>query len=338
MATPRYGYQPRRGRPRPRGWWLVLPLMLVVGAVALNSRLPDGGGALLTARSGCEGEGCEAAVLAAPLCAAGACAGSQVALDAFHETVPVEMTARAVAVLEEPCGGALYESNEGARMAPASITKIATALVAAEHSNPSDMVEVNVDGAALAVETESTIMGLQPGMQMSMRDLLYGLLLPSGNDAAIAIAEHVAGSVPAFVELMNAKADELGLRNTHFANPHGLDDPAHYTSAHDIAVFGHELMRRPELAQIVGALEYQPAWDRPAFSNSNRLLFEYPESIGIKIGFTDNAAQTIVAAAERDGRRVIVSLLGSSTVYQDAIALLEWAFSDTASACQGQGG
>src|SRR3990172_8144329 len=161
MATLRYGYQSRRRRPRPRGWWLVLPLMLVVGAVGLNSRLPDGGGALLTA---------------------------------------------------------------GARMAPASITKIATALVAAERTDLSEMVDVEVDGAALAVQTESTIMGLQPGMEMSMRDLLYGLLLPSGNDAAIAIAEHVAGSVPAFVELMNEKADELGLRNTHFANPHGLDD------------------------------------------------------------------------------------------------------------------
>jgi D-alanyl-D-alanine carboxypeptidase len=181
-------------------------------------------------------------------------------------------------------------------------------------------------------------MGLQPGMQMSMRDLLYGLLLPSGNDAAIAIAEHVAGSVPAFVELMNAKAGELELRNTHFANPHGLDDPDHYTSAHDIAVFGRELLRRPELAEIVRSMEYQPAWDRPAFSNGNRLLFDYPESIGIKIGFTDEAGQTIVAAAERGGRRIIVSVLGSSTVYQDAVALFEWAFSDTTSACRGLGG
>jgi D-alanyl-D-alanine carboxypeptidase len=268
----------------------------------------------------------------------GACAESRVDPDAFHDSVPVQITGRAVAVLEEPCGGVLYESNAGARMAPASITKIATALVAAERTDPSEMVAVEVDGAALAVETESTIMGLQPGMEMSMRDLLYGLLLPSGNDAAIAIAEHVAGSVPAFVELMNEKADELGLRNTHFVNPHGLDDPDHYTSAHDIAVFGRELLRRPELAEIVGSLEYQPAWDRPAFSNSNRLLFDYPESIGIKIGFTDEAGQTIVAAAARGGRRIIVSVLGSSTVYQDAIALFEWAFSDTTSACRGLGG
>jgi len=338
MATPRYGYQSRRRRPRPRGWWLVLPLMLVVGVVALNSRLPDGGGAFLTARTTCEGGECETAVLASPFCAADACAESRVALDALHETIPVQITGRAVTVMEEACGGVLYESNAGARMAPASITKIATALVAAERTDLSEMVDVEVDGAALAVQTESTIMGLQPGMEMSMRDLLYGLLLPSGNDAAIAIAEHVAGSVPAFVELMNQRADELGLRNTHFANPHGLDDPDHYTSAHDIALFGRELLRRPELAEIVGALEYQPAWDRPAFSNSNRLLFDYPESIGIKIGYTDEAGQTIVAAAERGGRRIIVSLLGSATVYQDAIALFEWAFSDTASACRGLGG
>ena len=312
--------------------------MLIGGAVALNSRLPDGGGALLAARRGCEGKGCEAVALAAPLCAAGACAGAQVALDAVHDSAPVQITARAVSVIEEPCGGVLYEMNADERRAPASITKIATALVAAERSDPSETVAVNVDGAALAVETESTIMGLQPGTEFSMRDLLYGLLLPSGNDAAIAIAEHVAGSVPAFVELMNEKAGELGLSNTHFANPHGLDDPDHYTSAHDIAVFAHELMRRPELAQIVRTMEYQPAWDRPAFSNSNRLLFDYPESIGIKIGYTDEAGQTIVAAAERDGRRVVVSVLGSSTIYQDAIGLFEWAFSDTASACRGQGG
>src|SRR3972149_4624836 len=139
MATPRYGYQSRRRRPRPRGWWLGLPLMLVVGAVALNSRLPDGGGGLLTPRTKGEGEGCETAVLSAQPCGGGACADSQVAPDAFHDTVPVQITGRAAAVIEEPCGGVLYEANAGERLAPASITKIATALVAAERSDLSQV-------------------------------------------------------------------------------------------------------------------------------------------------------------------------------------------------------
>src|SRR3990172_3014405 len=162
MATRRHGYQARRRRPRPRGWGLVLPLTLIVGAVALSAGLSEGGGALFTARSGCAGDGCEVAVLAAPLCAGGACAGSQVALDAVHETIPVQVTARAVSVMEEPCAGVLYESNAGARMAPASITKIATALVAAEHAGLSEMVEINVDGAALAVQTESPHLCVSP--------------------------------------------------------------------------------------------------------------------------------------------------------------------------------
>src|SRR3972149_8319357 len=107
MATPRYGYQSRRSGPRPRGWWLVLPLMLVVGAVALNTRLPDGGGALLAARTACEGKGCETAVLSAQPCAAGgACAGSEVVEDALHDSVPVQITGRAAAVIQEPGGGA----------------------------------------------------------------------------------------------------------------------------------------------------------------------------------------------------------------------------------------
>src|SRR3972149_5381359 len=137
MPTPRSAHQPRRGRPRPRGWWLVLPLLLVVGAVALNSRLPDGGGAFLTARGKCEGEGCETAVLSAQPCAVGgACAESRVAPDAFHDSVPVQITGRAAAVIEEPCGGALYEMNAGERLAPASITKIAAARLGAGGADP----------------------------------------------------------------------------------------------------------------------------------------------------------------------------------------------------------
>ncbi len=236
-------------------------------------------------------------------------------------------------MIEEPCGALLYDQNAHERRAPASLAKIATALVALEEADLSRMVDVRVDGAELAVTTESTIMGLEPGQQLSVRDLLYGMLLPSGNDAAIALAEHVGGSVSAFVGLMNGKVEQLGLHDTHFTNPHGLDDPGMYTSAFDIAMLGRELMRQAELAAIVRTRIYQPAWDGPPLWNGNRLLSLYPESVGVKIGFTDNGGQTIVAAAERDGRMLIVSVLGSSNVYQDAITLFEWAFSNAPSAC-----
>jgi D-alanyl-D-alanine carboxypeptidase len=247
--------------------------------------------------------------------------------------MPGDITGRAAAIIEEPCGAFLYDYNAHERREPASLAKIATALVAVEETDLSEMVDVRVHGAELAVTTDSTTMGLEPGQQLSVRDLLYGLLLPSGNDAAIAIAEHVEDSAPAFVGLMNSKVEQLELRDTHFTNPHGLDDPDMYTSAFDIAVLGRELMRQPELAAIVGTRIYQPAWDGPPLWNGNRLLNLYPESLGVKIGFTDDAGGTIVAAAERDGRRLIVSVLGSAGIYQDAITLFEWALGNVPSAC-----
>jgi D-alanyl-D-alanine carboxypeptidase len=236
-------------------------------------------------------------------------------------------------MIEEPCGASLYDYNAHERRAPASLAKIATALVALDAVDLSEMVEVSVHGGELAVTTDSTVMGLLPGQRLSVRDLLYGLLLPSGADAAIAIAEHVGDGEPAFVGLMNSKVEQLGLRDTHFANPHGLDDPDMYTTAFDIAVLGRELMRQPELAAIVGTRIYQPAWDGPPLWNGNGLLYRYPEAVGVKIGYTDNGGQTIVAAAERDGRVVIVSVLGSSDVYQDVITLFEWVFSNVPSVC-----
>ncbi len=178
-------------------------------------------------------------------------------------------------------------------------------------------------------------MGLAPGQRLTVRDLLYGLLLPSGNDAALQLAEHVSGSVPAFVELMNQKAAQLGLEDSHFTNPHGLHDPAHYTSAYDIAMLGAELLKNPDLAEIVRTQTHQPAWDGPELKNINLLLGLYPGAIGVKTGFTDEAGKTIVAAAERDGRRIVVSLLHSEELYVDAPLLLDWAFSSVAPACDG---
>ncbi len=339
MARPRYGYVRRAGRRKQRQWLLLIPLALVITALLAGYRLPEDGGRLLTASSGCESaEGCGPVVVVPPGCGyGGACASPRNEPATVGELPPPEITARAAAVIEEPCGGVLYGGNAHMRLAPASLTKLATALVASERADLSDTVEVRVDGAELAVTTDSTVMGLQPGQRLSMRDLLYGLLLPSGNDAAIAIAEHVGITVPAFVDLMNDKVAQLGLGDTHFTNPHGLDEAGLYTSAYDIAMVGRELVRQPELAAIVRTPTYQPAWDGPPLWNSNRLVYSYPGSLGVKIGYTDQAQQTIVAAAERDGRRLIVSALGSSDIYEDAVSLLEWGFTGTQSACYAPG-
>jgi D-alanyl-D-alanine carboxypeptidase (penicillin-binding protein 5/6) len=221
---------------------------------------------------------------------------------------------------------------------PASLTKIMTALVAEENGALDELVPVDVSGAEFSFETDSTIMGLEPGQTLTMRDLLYGLLLPSGNDAAIQIAEHVAGSVPAFVAMMNQKAAELGLEHTRFANPHGLDDGALYTSAYDMAIMGRELLQRPALAEIVGTQAYQPNWSGPAVGNLNQLLSFYPGSLGVKTGYTPQAGQTIVAAAEQGGRTIIVSVLGSHwDIYKDVSELLNWAFQSTEPACGADG-
>ncbi len=251
------------------------------------------------------------------------------------EVSPPKITGRTAVALELPCGALLYANNAHQRLAPASLTKIATALVAIERAELSEIVKVEVNSALLSASSGSSVMGLKPGQRLSLRDLLYGLLLPSGNDAGIAIAEHLAGSVPEFAKLMNRKVDDLGLVNTRFANPHGLDDLIHYTTAYDIAVLGQELMAQPVLADIVATQTYQPAWDGPPVWNGNRLVYEYEGALGVKTGYTAAAGQTIVAAAERDGRRLIVSVLGAWDRYSDAIALFEWAFANTEPACEG---
>ena len=259
--------------------------------------------------------------------------GDPVPLYAEHELPLGRLSSKAEAVLELPCGAFLYGRNAHERLAPASLTKLVTALIAIEQPDMDTPDAVRVSASWLAATTRSTVMGLEPGMQPTLRDLLYGLLLPSGNDAAIAIAERIAGSVPAFTQLMNRKVEELGLRNTHFANPHGLDAPEHYTSAFDIAIIGKRFLEHEALASIVTAESYLHRWGRPLLRNNNQFLRLYPGAMGVKIGYTRAAGQTIVAAAERDGRRLLVAVLGSTNRYADAIALFDWAFTNTPPAC-----
>ena len=265
-------------------------------------------------------------VAAATSCPAFGCGPS---LGAEEPIPAVLISGRSAASIEASCGALVYGQREHERLPPASLTKIVTAIVAAEQDDLSRVVDVNVNSALLVVSTDSTVMGLEAGLRMSLRDLIHGLLLVSGNDAAAEIAMEVGGTISRFIVLMNAKVDELGLQNTHFANPHGLDEPELYTSAYDIALLGRALLEDPELASIVAKKQYTADWNGPELWNGNELLNLYPGVVGVKIGFTEGAKQTIVAAVDRDGRRLIVSVLGSNDRYSDAIALLDWAWVNT---------
>ena len=155
----------------------------------------------------------------------------------------------------------------------------------------------------MAEEDGSSVMGLAPGMHLTVLDLLYGLFLPSGNDAAIALAQFISGDTQRFTALMNQEVSSLGLHDSHFTNPHGLDSPRLYSSAYDLAIAGRELLKDPVLAAISAAESYTPmssGWPGAELKNGNKLLQLYPGAYGVKIGYTEEADQTIVAAAERE--------------------------------------
>ena len=245
--------------------------------------------------------------------------------------------ARAVAILEAPCGALVFGKSEHASLPPASLTKIVTALAAIDRIELDHSVEVQISAKELKRRTRSSVMGLEPGMTVSVEDLLYGLFLPSGNDAAIVLAEHVSGNVSAFVELMNQEAARLGLNDSRFSNPHGLDSPAQRSSAYDMALAGMEMMKNPTLAAISSAPSYSLEGGL-SMTNSNQLLASYPGASGVKIGYTRAARYTIVAAASREGRDLYAAVLGSDDLYAETAQLLDWAFEETPATCSNQGG
>ena len=323
----RYSYTPRRGlraRREATSFAILIPVVVAVALTGFGFLIAGGYSAL--PEEGC-GDDCGPIVAAATVTPA-----PTVTLNPEPDDPPL-VTAYAAAVIEAPCGATLYSLNETLRLAPASLVKMMTAVVALERAEADEIVEVEIDGGALSMELDATVMGLKPGDRLPLIDLINGLLLRSGHDAAVVIAEHVAGDEPAFVAMMNAKAVALGLSGTTFVDVTGLDHPNQRMSSLDAAVLGAELLREPLLAEVVATAEYQPAWSRGPLKNLNLMLRNYPGAIGVKTGFTDDAGQTIVAAADRDGRRLITSLLNSEDLYVDAAALLNWAFSNTAPAC-----
>lgn len=237
---------------------------------------------------------------------------------------PPAVSARAVAVVDAESGRVLYEVRGHERLSPASTTKIMTAILALE-AVPGDTAVVSTTDASRMIG--SSVMGLRPGVPITVRDLLYGLMLPSGNDAALEIARAVSGDRAAFVALMNAKASELGLVDTQFMNPHGLDARGHYSSAYDLSMLTRYAMANEEFRRIVGARSYYLGLPSDySINNGNSLLNTYPGAEGVKIGWTDRAGWTLVASAVRDGRRVFVTVLDSQDRDADAAALFDWAF------------
>jgi D-alanyl-D-alanine carboxypeptidase len=241
------------------------------------------------------------------------------------------ISAKYVAAIEGACGALIFGRDPHGRFPPASLTKLMTAAVATDQADVDTMITSDVDGKALNEETGSTIMGLTPGMELSLLDLLYGLLLPSGNDAAIAIAKGIGGTEDAFVELMNDKAKSLALDDTHFTNAHGLYEEGLHSSAYDMAILARYVMLNADLRRIVSTISWQPRWDGPEVWNGNAFLTRYEGADGVKIGFTEQSKQTIVASATRGDRRIIASLMSSDDRYTDAERLLDWAFEQPSS-------
>lgn len=237
---------------------------------------------------------------------------------------PAQIGGQGAIIMDAQTGAVLFGKNARRRMAMASCTKMITAILALERGRLDDRITVDVDGLKMAIETESTIMGLHPGETVTLETLLYGLMLPSGNDAAVAIARHIAGSESAFVELMNAKVRELGLEDTQFKNPHGLDARDHYSTPFDQASIARYGMTNPVFARLAGAKQY--AADGYQLWNQNRLLWNYPGADGVKPGFTDEAGSALVASATRNGHRVITTVIKANSAAMDTVPLLDWAF------------
>ncbi|MFB4475817.1 D-alanyl-D-alanine carboxypeptidase family protein, partial [Oceanobacillus caeni] len=201
--------------------------------------------------------------------------------------------------------------------------KIMTAIIAIESGKMKEKVTVSRE----AIYTEGSSIYLEQGEKMTLEDLVYGLMLRSGNDAAVAIAEHVGGSLEGFVYLMNEKAKWLGMENTHFDNPHGLDSDNHYSSAYDMAILTKYAMNNEKYKEISGTTSYKSDGRTYSWVNKNKLLTQYYEyCTGGKTGFTKKTGRTLVSTASKDGMDLIAVTLNAPDDWKDHMSLYEWGF------------
>ncbi|HHT28444.1 MAG TPA: D-alanyl-D-alanine carboxypeptidase [Firmicutes bacterium] len=239
-----------------------------------------------------------------------------------HKDKGPAITAHAAILFENTTGTVLYGKNEHVRRSPASLTKIMTALLAFESGRMDDTVTISRRAAGLG----GSSLYLKEGQQIPLRELMYGMLLRSGNDAAVAVAEHIAGSVSAFVGMMNQRADELGATNTRFANPHGLDAHNHYSTAFDLTMLSRTALWHKDFAEIVGTVDHTYEEKGITWRNTNRLLWSYTGAEGIKTGTTGQAGNCLAAAASREGMQLITVVLGSANRWRDTTTLLDYGF------------
>ena len=237
------------------------------------------------------------------------------------------LNSRRCVVYDRISGTIIYGKNENVKGPMASTTKIMTASIILENANLDDTVVVSSKAAG----TGGSRLGLKKGDKITVRNLLYGLMLVSGNDAAVALAEHVGGSVQGFVDMMNSKAKELGLASTHFVTPHGLDNSEHYTTAFELAKLADYAMRNELFQKIVGTKSttiYINGYAK-RLNNTNELLGVLNGVIGIKTGFTNGAGRCLVTETKRDNMDIIVVVLGADTKKdrtKDSIKLIEYTY------------
>ncbi|WP_096201023.1 D-alanyl-D-alanine carboxypeptidase family protein [Bacillus sp. FJAT-45350] len=238
------------------------------------------------------------------------------------------ISAQGAILIEQESGRVLYGKNEHTQMRIASITKIMTAILAIESGKLEEEVTVSNNASG----TEGSSLYLKPGEKLPLEDLVYGLMLRSGNDSAVAIAEYVGGSLEGFIYLMNEKAKEIGMSRTVFNNPHGLDDhEEHYSTAYDMAILTQYAMKNETFREVSSTKSYrapqeEEEWDR-IWQNKNRLLTQlYKHSTGGKTGYTKRAKRTLVSTATKDEMDLIVVTLNAPSDWNDHMNLFNWAF------------
>lgn len=240
----------------------------------------------------------------------------------------IDIGAHHCCMIEADTQRIVYEKNAYTSHSMASTTKIMTAIVALEKGTQNDVVTVSLN----ASRQEGSSLYLKPNDKIKMTDLLYGLMLNSGNDAAVAVAEHISGSVEGFADEMNKKAAEIGAVNTCFKNPNGLDEDGHFSTAYDMALIGNYAMKNHDFAEIVGTqsanAQLVDSGTRLYFSNHNKLLTQYKYATGIKTGYTKATGRCLVSSADIDGMRFVICTLDAPDDWNDHKKLYEYARSE----------